>query len=182
MKLYTKTGDKGKTSLFGGQRVPKNNIRIETYGTVDELNSVIGLARSFNKHEELDNLFQSLQNTLFNLGADLATPFGSKFEDQVKRIKEDHISYLEKEIDRMQEKSPEFKNFILPGGGHTASYLHLARTVCRRAERSAIALAEVENIGEFSIKYLNRLSDFFFICARYSNVLDGQNDIEWSTK
>ena len=182
MKVYTKTGDKGETSLFGGQRVPKNNIRISTYGTVDELNSVIGLARSFNKHDELDKLFQILQNTLFNLGADLATPFGSKFEDKVKRINEDHIINLESEIDRMQEKSPVFKNFILPGGSHVASFLHLARTVCRRAERSAIELADEEKIGDFAIKYLNRLSDYLFICARYSNVLDGESDIEWSTK
>lgn len=182
MKIYTKTGDKGKTSLFGGQRIEKFNLRIETYGTVDELNSVIGLARAFNKHEELDNLFQLIQNTLFNLGADLATPYGTKFEKQVKRITNEHILFLENQIDNMQEKTPEFKNFILPGGEKTASYLHLARTVCRRSERLAVELSVSEEIGENVLKYLNRLSDFLFICARYANVLDNVKDIEWSTK
>jgi cob(I)alamin adenosyltransferase len=182
MKLYTKTGDKGKTGLFGGQRVPKNSLRIETYGTIDELNSILGIVRVHTKSPELLELYQILQNTLFNLGSDLATPYGSKFEDKVKRINESHISFLEGKIDEFQSKTPEFKNFILPGGSAAASYLHLARTVCRRAERHAVALMAEEDIGEFSQKYLNRLSDFFFICARYANVLDGVSDIEWSTK
>lgn len=182
MKLYTKTGDKGKTGLFGGQRVPKNDLRIETYGTVDELNSILGIVRFHTKDKDLLDLYQTLQNTLFNLGSDLATPFGSKFEDKVKRIDSSHIDLLEKKIDEFQAASPEFRNFILPGGSAAASYLHLARTVCRRAERRCVSLMEIEDIGEFAQKYLNRLSDFFFICARYANVVDGYEDIEWSTK
>jgi cob(I)alamin adenosyltransferase len=182
MKLYTKTGDKGKTGLFGGQRVPKNDLRIETYGTIDELNSVLGLVRFHTKDKDLIDLYQILQNTLFNLGSDLATPFGSKFEDKVKRITAEHIDFLEEKIDEMQAKTPEFRNFILPGGSGAAAHLHLARTICRRAERRCVSLMEKEDVGEFAQKYLNRLSDFFFICARYANVVDGQSDIEWSTK
>lgn len=182
MKLYTKTGDKGKTGLFGGQRVPKNDLRIETYGTIDELNSVLGIVRSFTSDGDLIDLYQTLQNTLFNLGSDLATPFGSKFEDKVKRIGTEHVEFLEKKIDEFQSQTPEFRNFILPGGSKAAAHLHLARTVCRRAERLSVSLMETEDVGEFAQKYLNRLSDFFFICARYANVVDGTEDIEWSTK
>ena len=182
MKLYTKTGDQGKTGLFGGQRVPKNDLRIETYGTIDELNSILGIVRFHTKNEDLIELYQTLQNTLFNLGSDLATPFASKFEDKIKRINESHIELLEQKIDEFQAATPEFRNFILPGGSAAASYLHLARTVCRRAERICVSLMETEEIGDFAQKYLNRLSDFLFICARYANVVDGYEDIEWSTK
>lgn len=179
MKLYTRTGDKGKTGLFGGDRVKKNHLRIECYGTVDELNSIVGIVRSYTSQEHMDDLYQHIQNTLFTLGADLSTPLDSKHSDKIDRIHQREIDFLEEKIDEFQSKSPEFKNFILPGGSSAASYLHLARTVCRRAERLAVSLMQIESIGEYPQRYLNRLSDFFFICARYANVLDGYKDIEW---
>jgi cob(I)alamin adenosyltransferase len=182
MKLYTKTGDKGLTGLFGGDRVSKTHSRIECYGTVDELNSVLGVARAHTSHRELIEIFQIIQNQLFNLGADLSTPIGTKFEHKVKRITLDSIHFLEEKIDFMQAITPEMKNFILPGGSVCAANLHVARTVCRRAERLCIKLSLEENISENPQIYLNRLSDFFFICARYANVLDGLEDIEWTSK
>ena len=179
MKLYTKTGDKGKTGLFGGQRVPKDSLRLETYGTIDELNSVVGIVRTYTEQQELDDMYKRIQHELFNLGSDLATPFGSKFEDKVNRIKEFHVLELEKNIDELQAGAPEFRNFILPGGSKAGAYLHLARTVCRRAERHCVTLQNNENIGTWAQKYLNRLSDFFFIASRYANMKDGVADVEW---
>jgi cob(I)alamin adenosyltransferase len=182
MKLYTKTGDKGKTGLFGGQRVPKDNARIETYGTIDELNSILGIVRHYTKQEDLDNIYYRIQNELFDLGSDLATPFGSKYEDKVYRMCEKEVLKLEEEIDSLQSESPEFTNFILPGGGPAGSFLHQARTVCRRAERLCVTLQNNEDIGVWPQKYLNRLSDFFFIASRYANVKDGYKDVEWNKK
>jgi len=179
MKLYTKTGDKGKTGLFGGQRVPKDSLRIETYGTIDELNSVLGIVRTYTKDEMLDTIYKRIQNELFNLGSDLATPFGSKHEEMVNRLTGAQVTQLEKEIDLIQKEAPEFRNFILPGGSPAASFLHLARTTCRRAERLCVTLMNHEDIGEWPQRYLNRLSDFFFIASRYANKLDGFDDVEW---
>ncbi|MCB0279148.1 MAG: cob(I)yrinic acid a,c-diamide adenosyltransferase [Calditrichaeota bacterium] len=182
MKLYTKTGDSGKTGLFGGDRVRKDHQRIDAYGTIDELNSVVGLVRCHIKDAELTDLLQTVQNRLFDLGSDLATPLNSKHADKVKRISSDDVTFLELKIDHMQSKLPELRNFILPGGHPSAAYLHLARTVCRRAERLVVTLSETEQIGDLPVIYLNRLSDFFFCFARFANQINGFTDIEWTNK
>jgi cob(I)alamin adenosyltransferase len=179
MKLYTKTGDKGKTGLFNGKRIDKDDLRIESYGTVDELNSILGLVRSFSKNKEINELVEELQHHLFQLGSDLATELDSKQELKIKRITIDDIHFLEREIDRMQLACPAFRNFILPGGTKAASFLHQARTVCRRAERRVVTLMKTAEIGENPQIFLNRLSDFLFIMARFENFLSGQDDIEW---
>ena len=182
MKLYTKTGDKGKTGLFGGDRVKKDHIRIETYGQVDELNAVIGVALAHKTDQKLDSMLEFIQQTLFNLGSDLATPLDSKFSDKVKRISLSQIEELEKWIDELQSLVAPFTNFILPGGSEASAYLHLARTVCRRAERTCVRLMDYESIGDNPQIYLNRLSDFLFIAARYANKVLNVEDIEWNTK
>ncbi len=179
MKIYTKTGDAGETSLFSGRRVKKHNARVNLYGTVDELNSIIGLAISFCSHKEFTGLLQNLSLTLFNLGSDLATPLEPKPKFEVPRINLENIEELEQYIDKFDAELPKLKYFILPGGSHSASFLHQARTVCRRAERLATELSEEENLGEFVIKFLNRLSDFLFVAARYANKVDGREDIIW---
>ncbi|MFZ1291490.1 MAG: cob(I)yrinic acid a,c-diamide adenosyltransferase, partial [Melioribacteraceae bacterium] len=168
MKIYTKTGDDGSTSLFGGTRVQKNNIRINAYGTVDELNSVIGLALSYKVSEEVKFELQEIQNTLFQIGSELASPENVK-SDLIKKTSEEEISYLESLIDKFDENLPPLKNFILPGGIESASYLHFARTVCRRAERIIVELKEKENINNHILVYLNRSSDLLFVLARYEN-------------
>lgn len=179
MKIYTKTGDAGETSLFNGSRVKKHNARVNLYGTVDELNSIIGLSVSFCNHEEFTGILQKLSLTLFNLGSDLATPLQPKPKFDVPRIGSEHIEEMEKYIDKFDAELPKLKYFILPGGSHSASFLHQARTVCRRAERLATELSEVEDLGEFVVKYLNRLSDFLFVAARFANKVDGREDIIW---
>ena len=178
MKIYTKTGDKGETSLFGGKRVPKDSLRIEAYGTVDELNSILGIVRSKNPNDEIENILSSLQDDLFVLGADLATPLThqSKF---IPRISKVHVQRLEKTIDRLEKKLPPLKIFILPGGSVAGSHLHFARTVCRRAERNTVRLSRNENIGEMVMAYLNRLSDLLFVMARYANHLKGKSEEKW---
>jgi cob(I)alamin adenosyltransferase len=178
MKIYTKTGDNGETSLFGGERIPKDALRIEAYGTVDELNSVLGIARSLQPHKSILKVLDSLQNDLFVVGADLATPVTTK-NNYVPRIKKNNIHRLEKTIDTFQEHLKPLKTFILPGGSETASYLHLARTVCRRAERCTVRLSRNEDIGSFVIIYLNRLSDLLFVLARYANRIDNSDEIQW---
>lgn len=182
MKLYTKTGDKGKTALFGSARVQKDHARIECYGQVDELNSVLGIALAKQTDEKLDGMLEAIQQSLFNLGSDLATPLDSKYADKVKRIASEQIKLLEKWIDELQAHVKPFTNFILPGGSETSAFLHLARTVCRRAERACVSLMATEDIGGNPQIYLNRLSDFLFIAARYSNEVKGVADIEWNTK
>ncbi len=177
MKIYTKTGDDGTTGLFSGKRVDKSSLRVEAYGTVDELNSIIGIAMSACGKDSLKADLVTVSNTLFVLGADLATPPEPKPKWEVKRVGEIHIVWLEGRIDEYTALMPELKNFILPGGSIVSAYLHQARTVCRRAERRAIALAAEESIGEFVVKYLNRLSDYLFTAARYANLLDGEEDI-----
>ncbi len=179
MKIYTKTGDAGETSLFNGSRVKKHNSRVNLYGTVDELNSIIGIAISFCGHEEFTSLLQKLSLNLFNLGSDLATPLDPKPKFEVPRIGQSNIDELEQLIDKFDVELPKLKYFILPGGSHSASFLHQARTVCRRAERLATELSEVESLGEYVVKYLNRLSDFLFVAARYANKVDGREDIMW---
>lgn len=179
MKIYTKTGDKGTTSLFGGKRVEKDDLRIDTYGTVDELNALIGAAVSEIKDSELLAVLKDIQIDLFTLGSDLATPENSNITFTVPRVDEKFIDKLEKYIDSYTDKLPELKNFILPGGSKGASLLHLARTVCRRGERAVVALQKSEDIGKFILVYLNRLSDLLFVLARYANLVTNTPDVEW---
>ena len=172
MKVYTKTGDKGTTALFGGTRVPKDHIRIESYGTVDELNSYIGLIRDqeFNSHYK--DILIEIQDRLFTVGAILATPPEKEvLKSGEKRLQnlgivESDIELLENEIDTMEESLPQMTHFVLPGGHTTVSYCHVARCVCRRAERLAVHLSHNEPVADIAIKYLNRLSDYLFVLAR----------------
>lgn len=167
MKIYTKTGDKGETSLFGGKRVSKDDLRVETYGTVDELNSVVGICRTLNPPKKVDQLLYSIQSQLFTLGADLATPLSQKLKKEIPRISEGDIAFLEKSIDDLEKANEPLQAFILPGGSHLAAQLHFARTVCRRAERLVVKLSRKEKIGKYIVVYLNRLSDFLFVLARW---------------
>lgn len=177
MKIYTKKGDSGNTSLFGGSRVSKSSARIEAYGTVDELNSVIGLAASYSLSPEGTVWTKRIQEYLFVLGADLATPPSSK--TRINRIQEDDVTSLENGIDELEEELEPLKNFILPGGDQPGATLHVARTVCRRAERAAVSCSESEEISETSLKFLNRLSDFLFVLARYENKYSGTTEESW---
>ena len=172
MKIYTKTGDKGTTGLFGGTRVPKHNLRIESYGTVDELNSYIGLVKDQAIDNDTKTTLIKIQNDLFTLGSMMATPSEKetlKNGEQRLNIPEvdtKSVTYLEKEIDKMNEKLPKMTHFILPGGHTTVSYCHIARCVCRRAERLSVSLHQQEGINPIILTYLNRLSDFLFMLAR----------------
>lgn len=177
MKIYTRTGDSGETSLFGGGRVRKDHRRIEAYGTVDELNSCLGMARALGQPADVDEVLAHIQNDLFQLGADLATPHG--VQATVARVEASHVHYLEQTIDRFDASLAPLKSFILPGGTLAAAQLHVARTVCRRAERCAVRLAEAEAIGDFPIAYLNRLSDLLFVLARYVAAKTGGKEILW---
>ncbi len=166
MKVYTKTGDKGKTSLLSGERVPKHHMRIEAYGTVDELNSFIGLLCEYDIGENNKVILFKVQNLLFDLGANLAIEKQKDKFDNMRKITNDDILLLEAEIDKMNEHLPSLKSFILPGGSKAVAISHICRTVCRRAERLCTNLSENAPIEELSIKYLNRLSDYFFVLAR----------------
>jgi len=176
MKIYTKTGDDGTTGLFAGGRVQKTHPRVETYGTVDELNSLIGAARAQGAHKK--GWLKQVQNDLFHLGADLATPLDAK-ADWVVRTPDESVAWLEDRIDEMVADLPELSNFVLPGGCPAAAHLHIARTVCRRAERHAVALAEEADITHNAMVYLNRLSDFLFTLARYENQHAGVEEEKW---
>ncbi len=178
MKIYTKTGDKGSTSLFGGKRVPKNNVRIEAYGTVDELNASIGVALSENISEIVFKSLRKIQNDLFTVGGDLATPLTEK-KVKIPRTTAAMVSFLEDEIDNYDSKIEKLKSFILPGGTKTSALLHLSRTICRRAERCVVQLTGEEQINNEIVKYLNRLSDLLFIFARFENFVNNVPDIEW---
>lgn len=176
MKIYTKTGDAGETGLFGGGRVPKDDPRVQAYGDVDETNAAIGLAVSLEvKSFEADAL-EAIQRDLFTIGAELATPDASK---QRTTITPDRVGSLEQLIDNYEAHLPPLKNFILPGGTPKAAALHLARTICRRAERSVVALARDTQINPLIIHYLNRLSDLLFMLARGANKQAGRSDITW---
>jgi cob(I)alamin adenosyltransferase len=180
MKIYTKTGDKGETGLFGGERVSKKSLRIEAYGTIDELNSFIGVAVTEVKNADIKVLLEKIQNDLFSIGSDLATPMTEKnLKLNIKRVPEEMFSRLEKEIDRFEEKLEPLRNFILPGGTRGASLIHVCRTVCRRAERLVTALKETEGINDNILIYLNRLSDLMFVLSRYENSDAGKSDIKW---
>jgi len=176
MKIYTKTGDQGETGLWGGKRVSKDDDRIQTYGTVDECNAAIGLARSVLANEDLDAQLYLIQNQLFVVGSDLASELKL---DNVPRIQPADIANLEQEIDRLEAELAPLQQFILPGGTQAAAYLHLARTICRRAERWAVSLASHEAINPSVIHYLNRLSDFLFVAARFANARQQTPDIPW---
>ncbi len=165
MKIYTKTGDKGQTSLIGGTRVPKHHVRIEAYGTVDELNSWIGLIRDQSIGADISELLLEIQDRLFTIGSSLASdPDKSKMK--IPDLKEEDILLLEKKMDQMNETLPEMRSFLLPGGHTTVSYCHIARCVCRRAERATIRLSENEFVADLVVKYLNRLSDYLFVLSR----------------
>lgn len=181
MKIYTRTGDEGSTGLFGGDRVSKAHPRIEAYGTVDETNSFLGLARAHlggsDTLRDLDALLARLQGELFEAGADLATPSGARAV--VPRITARHVETLESEIDRYEERLPPLKHFILPGGTPAGAALHVARTVCRRAERLVVDAAGSEAINDQVGVYLNRLSDLLFVLARYANQEGGVAETPW---
>ncbi len=180
MKIYTKTGDKGDTGLVGGQRIPKDALRIEAYGSVDELNSVIGIIRSDNANSRIDQILAPVQNQLFELGADLATP-RSREKKSVRRVVHKDVQSLEKSIDSLEAHLKPLKSFILPGGLPVAARLHFARTVCRRAERAVVCLSRNEDIGEIVTTYLNRLSDLLFVLARYANHVANVPEIKWKS-
>ena len=178
-RIYTKTGDEGMTGLGGGQRVPKDSQRVETYGTVDELNSQIGAALTVGLCERLATELALVQNELFDLGADLATPATSQARHPVPTVETRHIEKLERLIDEFNEVVGPLTNFLLPGGSPGAAQLHVARTVCRRAERQATTLAREEEIGPTVLPYLNRLSDALFVMARYENHERGVSEPLW---
>ncbi|NNF01305.1 MAG: cob(I)yrinic acid a,c-diamide adenosyltransferase [Bacteroidia bacterium] len=181
MKIYTKKGDKGETSLIGGTRVPKHHIRIEAYGTVDELNSFIGLIRDQNVPNMPSDLIADIQDRLFTIGSQLASD-PNKSKMKLPDIGNDDILALEKGIDEMNELLPELKAFILPGGHSSVSYCHIARCVCRRAERICTQLNESEPIDETIIIYLNRLSDYLFVLARFVGNSLKVKEISWKPK
>jgi cob(I)alamin adenosyltransferase len=188
MKIYTKTGDKGTTALFGGTRVPKHHIRSVSYGTVDELNSQIGLIRDQEINSHYQNVLMDIQDLLFTVGAVLATDpekatlKNGKDRLNIPRISEDNIAALEREMDTMDAALPPMTHFVLPGGHQTVSFCHIARCVCRRAERLASALYELEPFDENSLKYLNRLSDYLFVLARKLSHDLQANEIKWIPK
>lgn len=185
MKVYTKTGDTGTTALFGGTRVSKHNIRIESYGTVDELNSHIGLVRDQDMNVAYKKVLVEVQDRLFTVGAILATPPEKEMLKngqprlQNLGIIESDIEFLEKEIDAMEEALPPMTHFVLPGGHQTVSYCHIARCVCRRAERLAVHLNDIEPTDEMVIKYLNRLSDYLFVLARKLSHDLKADEVQW---
>lgn len=180
MKIYTKTGDDGTTGLFGGGRVSKGELRVEAYGTVDELNSLLGVVRTLTEDEELDSIIDELQNDLFVVGADLATPLRPEGDKAyVQRLPTSAIDRLEGHIDACEEDLPPLRNFILPGGSPAAAHLHLARTICRRAERLVVRLATTEPMTPSVLPYLNRLSDLLFVLGRWANHRAGQTETPW---
>jgi cob(I)alamin adenosyltransferase len=178
MKIYTKTGDRGETSLFGGRRVPKDTERIEAYGTVDELNSLIGLALLEVADAEMRQVLSDIQSTLFSVGADLATP-GIESTEKIRRTSDAEVKVLEQAIDRAEKTLPSLTAFILPGGCLLGARLHLARTVCRRAERCVVRLSHLDEINPAVIVLLNRLSDLLFVLARQANHQAGIEEIRW---
>jgi cob(I)alamin adenosyltransferase len=179
-KIYTKTGDAGKTSLIGGTKVPKSHIRIQAYGTVDELNAFTGLLNDQLSDMHSRELLREIQDRLFTIGSFLASDPNKKIAMAIPNLKESDIFLLENEIDQMNEKLPEMKSFILPGGHMSVSTAHVCRTICRRAERLIVELNEKEHLDQpLIIKYLNRLSDYFFVLARWIGHLLGVEEIKW---
>ncbi|MFM1875213.1 MAG: hypothetical protein RL266_950 [Bacteroidota bacterium] len=181
MKVYTRTGDDGTTGLFGGARVPKHHIRIESYGTVDELNSYIGLVRHRHIDPRSADLLGEIQDRLFTIGSILASD-PSKSNLVVPDLHSSDIDLLEREMDRMNESLPEMRSFVLPGGNDTVGFCHIARCVCRRAERLVVQLNETEKISPLVVKYLNRLSDYLFVLSRKITQDDGLAEIPWKPR
>lgn len=185
MKVYTKTGDKGTTALFGGTRVPKDHIRIESYGTIDELNSWVGLIRDQEINPNYKEILIEVQDRLFTAGAILATPpdketlKNGKPRLNIPKISETDIELLENQIDDMENSLPQMTHFVLPGGHSTVSYCHIARCVCRRAERLSVQLSHQEPIDELVLKYLNRLSDYLFVLARKLSADLHAEEVKW---
>jgi cob(I)alamin adenosyltransferase len=189
-RVYTRTGDGGETSLVGGRRVPKDSPRIVAYGVVDELNAIVGLVRVFNeerlaaagaraeRHRWLDEVLKKVQNQLFDLGSELATPPDAVYEGMF-RMGEGEVTELEHLMDECQKDLEPLKSFILPGGGRVHGFLHQARTVCRRAERELLALSRVEPVSEWTLRYLNRLSDLFFVLGRWAGKQTGEREYLW---
>lgn len=182
-KIYTKTGDKGSTSLIGGVRVPKSHIRIESYGTVDELNSYVGMVNDLANNDKICEWLREIQDRLFTIGSVLATNPDKEVKMKLPDVHETDVTWLEQRIDEMNEVLPEMKSFILPGGQLASSTAHVARCVCRRAERICVAMHEQdEYIPDLVIKYLNRLSDFLFVLARYIAHINGAEDLPWRAR
>lgn len=185
-KVYTRTGDKGETALVGGKRVAKDSARIDAYGSIDELNSVLGLARAFNEeklnaasaHQFLDRVLRQIQDELFDLGSELATPHDFSY-DGMYRVGQNEVKKLEEIIDECQKDLEPLKSFILPGGGRIAAYLHQSRTVCRRAEREILRLSRAEPLAEWPLKYVNRLSDLLFVLSRWIGKQTGEPEYLW---
>ncbi|MGA3109106.1 MAG: cob(I)yrinic acid a,c-diamide adenosyltransferase [Candidatus Bathyarchaeia archaeon] len=180
-RIYTRTGDKGETGLVGGSRVSKDSLRVDAYGSVDELNSVLGIARAFLKDRELDDLLAELQKDLFVVGADLASSSDHQ-QRNVPRITAEKIASMEQTIDKFEVELSPLRAFILPGGGVAGSILHNARTVARRAERRVVTLSKAESINERMVPYMNRLSDLLFVMARVANHRENKGDIEWHAR
>ena len=180
-RIYTRTGDEGETGLFGGKRVPKNDLRVAAYGTVDELNAVLGVARAAGAGAEIDAVLERLQHQLFDLGAELATPGGaSAAASHVGQVTSERVAELERDIDRFEDRLPPLRQFVLPGGAPAAARLHHARTVARRAEREIVSLASREPVNPELLKYVNRLSDLLFVLARAANQAAGRPDVVWA--
>ncbi|MBI1814675.1 MAG: cob(I)yrinic acid a,c-diamide adenosyltransferase [Deltaproteobacteria bacterium] len=184
-RVYTRGGDKGKTALVGGKRVPKDSPRIAAYGSVDELNAIVGLARTFNAdgaarahQRRLEDLLKRMQNQLFDLGSELATPPDAAYEGMY-RISADDVKALEGEIDGLQTELTPLNSFILPGGGKVSAFLHQARTVCRRAERDILRLSRDETVGDFVLPWVNRLSDLLFVLSRWVSKQLGEPEFLW---
>jgi len=185
-RVYTRTGDRGETALVGGRRVPKDAARIEAYGTIDELNAVVGLARVFNEerlgegegHRWLDEVLRKIQNQLFDLGSELATPPDAAYEGMF-RVGDAEVRELERLIDHCQKELAPLKSFVLPGGGRIGAFLHQARTVCRRAEREILRLSRLEPLGDGPLRYVNRLSDLLFVLSRWVARRLGEREYLW---
>jgi cob(I)alamin adenosyltransferase len=182
LKIYTKTGDTGKTSLVGGTRISKGNLKIESYGTVDELNSWIGVLRDLPENESRKDIFKEIQDRLFTIGADLASESEIVKQKKVPDLFDTDVELLEKAMDEMNEEIPPLRAFVLPGGNVAVSYAHVARTVCRRAERHIIRLTEVEEVNELVIRYLNRLSDYLFVVSRKITQELGTEEVAWKPR
>jgi cob(I)alamin adenosyltransferase len=184
-RVYTRTGDKGETALVGGKRVPKDSLRIEAYGTVDELNSIVGLARACNHEapaaaarDRLESILKRVQNELFDLGSELATPPDARYEGMF-RVGDEQVKGLEDLMNECEEDLEPLKSFVLPGGGSVSAFLHQCRTVCRRAERIALRLGREEDIGPGPLRYLNRLGDLFFVLSRWIGKHSGERELLW---
>ncbi len=182
MKIYTRTGDDGTTALLGGDRVPKHHLRIETYGAVDELNANLGLLKDQNPVDEYNGFIKDIQDNLFTIGSHLATGPGASAKLQLPEINADAVEILEQSIDKMDEELPPLRNFVLPGGHVANSAAHVARCVCRRAERLAVHLNDTDSVDPVILKYLNRLSDWLFSFSRLITHRTGSPEIAWTPR